>query len=108
MSKETTLQVEVIEEDADAFVEATLDPSITEMEDDEKAPLTQSEVEATLDPSTTEMEDAEKAPLTQSEKDLECAQTTKKNAECLLALNAGHFFLLYANLLSEDARFQWD
>ncbi len=49
MSKEATLQIEIVEEDADTLVEAALDLS------------------------TTETEDTDEASLTQSQKDLECA-----------------------------------
>ena len=81
VSEDATLQVEVAEEQSDSSVESDL--------------------------SSTETV-TEEAPLTQSQKDLELARTTKKNAERLKTLCAKHFFSLYANLLSEDARFQWD
>ena len=62
--------------------------------------------DATLKVGMAETEEAEQTQLSQLELGLKCARLAKEVAERTKVTAAGHFFALYANLLSKDAWFQ--
>ena len=64
--------------------------------------------DAALKTGTAGTEEAEQPQLSQLDLGLKRARLAKKVAERTKVTAAGNFFSLYANLLSEDARFQWD